>query len=61
MLVSGDMYWRLDDEAQVVELDYPRDISMWKGVPANIDAVFQDTDHKTYFFKVGFCQYSEYA
>lgn len=24
-----------------MELDYPRDMSMWKGVPYNIDAVFQ--------------------
>jgi len=48
---SGDMYWRFDDEEQVVELDYPRDINMWKGVPRDIDAVFQYTDKKTYFFK----------
>ena len=50
--IQGDMYWRFDDEEQVVELDYPRDINMWKGVPRDIDAVFQYTDKKTYFFKV---------
>lgn len=27
-----------------MELDYPRDMSMWKGVPYNIDAVFQHTN-----------------
>ena len=35
------MYWRFDEGIQHVELDYPRDLSMWKGVPENFDAVFQ--------------------
>jgi len=48
---SGTMYWRYDEEAGNVELDYPRDMSMWKGVPYNIDSVFQYTNGKTYFFK----------
>lgn len=48
---SGTMYWRYDEEAQSVELDYPRDMSMWKGVPYNIDSVFQYKNGKTYFFK----------
>ena len=50
-MCSGDMYWRFDDDENLVELDYPRDMSMWKGVPYHIDAVFQYTDKKTYFFK----------
>ena len=45
------MYWRFDEEIQHVELDYPRDISIWEGVPYDIDAVFRHTDGKTYFFK----------
>ncbi len=45
------MYWRFDEGIQHVELDYPRDLSMWKGVPENFDAVFQYNDQKTYFFK----------
>jgi hypothetical protein len=48
---SGSMYWRFDEEAEYIELDYPRDMSMWRGVPTPIDAVFQYTDKKTYFFK----------
>jgi len=45
------MYWRFDEEIQYIELDYPRDIAMWHGVPYNVDAVFQAPDKKTYFFK----------
>ena len=45
------MYWRFDEEIQHIELDYPRDLAMWKGVPYNVDSVFQARDKKTYFFK----------
>jgi hypothetical protein len=38
---AGNMYWRFDEGIQQVELDYPRDLSMWKGVPDHFDAVFQ--------------------
>lgn len=47
----GDKYWRFDDAVGRVELDYPRDIAMWRGVPSDIDAAFQYIDGKTYFFK----------
>lgn len=40
-LFSGSMYWRLDEEIGKVELDYPRDMAMWRGVGYNIDAVAQ--------------------
>ena len=59
-LSTGDMYWRYDDEENRVQLDYPRDISMWKGVPHNIDAAFQYIDQKTYFFKgTGFWEFND--
>ena len=45
------MYWRFDEEIQHIELDYPRDIAMWRGVPYSVDAVFQARDKKTFFFK----------
>ena len=45
------MYWRFDQTVQHVELDYPRDISMWDGIPTDIDSVFKYFDGKTYFFK----------
>ena len=44
---AGTMYWRFDEEEQYVELDYPRDIVMWRGIPYNIDAVFQWHNKKT--------------
>ncbi|CAD6206024.1 GSCOCG00009998001-RA-CDS [Cotesia congregata] len=48
---SGTMYWRFDEAINYVELDYPRDISMFAGIGNNIDAVFQWKNGKTYFFK----------
>ncbi|RWS17665.1 Matrix metalloproteinase-16-like protein [Dinothrombium tinctorium] len=37
---SGNQYWRFDEKTQKVELDYPRDMAIWKGVPYDIDAAF---------------------
>ncbi|XP_065215869.1 matrix metalloproteinase-2-like isoform X2 [Planococcus citri] len=48
---SGKSYWRFDEEIQKVELDYPRNISIWKGIGDNIDAAFRWKDGITYFFK----------
>ena len=48
---KGTTYWRFDETVQHVELDYPRDMSMWGGIPANIDSVFKSFDGNTYFFK----------
>ncbi|XP_067008356.1 matrix metalloproteinase-2 [Anabrus simplex] len=57
---SGTMYWRYDSDVGSVELDYPRDMSMWKGVGYNIDTVFQWRDGKTYFFKgKGFWKFND--
>ncbi|KAG8192534.1 hypothetical protein JTE90_015169 [Oedothorax gibbosus] len=50
-LFAGDQYWRYDEREGRVELDYPRHMGMWRGVPTNIDAAFQNTDGITYFFK----------
>jgi len=48
---SGKQYWRYDEQEGRVELDYPRDMAMWRGVPYDIDAAFKHTDGRTYFFK----------
>ncbi|XP_076339463.1 matrix metalloproteinase-2-like [Tachypleus tridentatus] len=53
-LFSGEQYWRYSETEGVVELDYPRDIKTWRGIPYNIDATFQYSDGKTYFFKSKF-------
>lgn len=59
-LFSGTVYWRLDIETGRVELDYPRDMSIWQGVGFNIDAAFQYIDHKTYFFKgLGYWEFND--
>ncbi|XP_076453350.1 matrix metalloproteinase-17-like [Babylonia areolata] len=50
-LVSGDMYWKLNENNTLVEYDYPRDMSIWRGVPVPLDAAFQYWDGNTYFFK----------
>lgn len=42
---TGNIYWRYDEEAHHVELDYPREITtMWKGMGSHFDAVFQWKD-----------------
>lgn len=47
---SGNIYWKFDEEAQVVELDYPRVTSvMWKGMGSHFDAVFQWKDGEFLF------------
>ncbi|GIY72997.1 matrix metalloproteinase-17 [Caerostris darwini] len=48
---SGKEYWKFDENEGRVDLDYPRNINSWRGVPTNIDAAFQWTDGNTYFFK----------
>ncbi|XP_041450194.1 LOW QUALITY PROTEIN: matrix metalloproteinase-2 [Drosophila obscura] len=59
-LTSGTLYWRIDDFTGQVELDYPRDMSIWSGVGYNIDAAFQYSDGKTYFFKnLGYWEFND--
>ncbi|XP_053679743.1 matrix metalloproteinase-2 [Anopheles nili] len=59
-LYSGRLYWRFDEDTNRVELDYPRDMSMWKGIGYNIDAAFQYRDGKTYFFKgLGYWRFND--
>ncbi|XP_075219994.1 matrix metalloproteinase-2-like isoform X2 [Lycorma delicatula] len=57
---AGTVYWRYDEEIKRVELDYPRDMRVWKGVGYYIDAVFQWKDGATYFFKgKGFWKFND--
>jgi hypothetical protein len=41
---TGTMYWRFDEDEMHVELDYPRDMSMWRDIGYNIDSAFQYKD-----------------
>ncbi|KAI7688119.1 hypothetical protein SSS_04301 [Sarcoptes scabiei] len=51
-IFTGPVYWRLDANEKSVELDYPRDMSVWSGVPMNLDAAFTwRYDSSTYFFR----------
>ncbi|CAG5121963.1 unnamed protein product, partial [Candidula unifasciata] len=50
-LVSGDMYWKMNENNTFVEYDYPRDMGTWKGVPVPLDAAFKDLTDKTIFFQ----------
>lgn len=55
-LISGDMYWKLNQEHNHIELDYPRDMSIWRNVPVPVSSAFQyrtaaNEKGKTYFFK----------
>ncbi|KAK4289617.1 hypothetical protein Pmani_037423 [Petrolisthes manimaculis] len=49
-LFAETMYWRFDETIQHVELDYPRAMDMWRGVPYNIDSAFK-FNGTTYFFQ----------
>lgn len=46
LIFTGTMYWRFDEDEMHVELDYPRDMSMWRGIGYGIDSAFQYKDGK---------------
>ena len=48
-IISGDMYWRLDDATGLAEVGYPRPMSMWQGVPTPVDAAFKLWDGEFHF------------
>lgn len=39
---------RLDEDIKRVDLDYPRDMSIWRGIGYHIDAAFQWKDGTIY-------------
>lgn len=49
---KGSKYWRFDSTSDKLKADagYPRDISVWRGVPNDINAVCQ-WKKRSYFFK----------
>jgi len=51
-IFSGTMYWKYDNKTDRMELDYPRDMSIWKGIGNNIDAAFQWHDGKPWEYLI---------
>jgi len=50
-LISGSMYWKLDDYSRKVETHtYPRDMSMWAGIPVPVDSAFTHSDGNLFQF-----------
>lgn len=43
------IFYRFDEDDHRVELDYPRDMSIWRGIGYHIDAAFQYKDGKFNF------------
>lgn len=41
-IFSGGNYWRFNPQRRQVDNIYPRAMADWRGVPAEIDAAFQD-------------------
>ncbi|XP_053205188.1 matrix metalloproteinase-2-like [Panonychus citri] len=60
-IFSGEQYWRFDERTNRVELDYPRGMKIWKGVPTHLDAATHwPKNGRTYFFKGrGFWQFDD--
>nr|XP_008119204.1 PREDICTED: matrix metalloproteinase-25 [Anolis carolinensis] len=50
-LIEKDQYWRYDDQLGHVEPGYPKPVTLWKGVPTDLDDVTRWNDGNTYFFK----------
>lgn len=42
--ITGDMYWRYNEDRKKMDYGYPRDMSMWEGVPVPVDAAFLHWD-----------------
>lgn len=48
----GTKYYRFNEKSRTVDLDYPKPISMWTGVPDNIKgAIMSEDGAHTYFYK----------
>lgn len=56
-LFSGGEYWRFSEVrtegcvSRRLDADFPRDSSLWKGVPADMDDIISWGEGDTYFFK----------
>ncbi|XP_072311359.1 matrix metalloproteinase-17 [Eucyclogobius newberryi] len=46
-----NLYWRYDDHLRRMDQGYPKDSSLWKGLPPNLDDAMRWSDGSSYFFK----------
>ncbi|XP_077594030.1 matrix metalloproteinase-17-like [Stigmatopora nigra] len=44
-------YWRYDDHLRRMDLGYPKDSTLWKGLPPQLDDAMRWSDGSSYFFK----------
>lgn len=50
-IILFHLFLRFDEDIHHVELDYPRDMSIWRGIGYHIDAAFQYKDGKLRIFQ----------
>ncbi|XP_077398837.1 matrix metalloproteinase-17-like isoform X2 [Vanacampus margaritifer] len=48
---KDNRYWRYDDHLRRMDLGYPKDSTLWKGLPPHLDDAMRWSDGSSYFFK----------
>uniref|UniRef100_A0A9J8DF22 Matrix metalloproteinase-17 n=3 Tax=Cyprinus carpio TaxID=7962 RepID=A0A9J8DF22_CYPCA len=48
---KDNRYWRYDDHLRHMDLGYPKDTALWKGIPPQLDDAMRWSDRASYFFK----------
>ncbi|XP_053267342.1 matrix metalloproteinase-17-like [Pleuronectes platessa] len=48
---KDNQYWRYDDHVRRMDQGYPKDSSLWKGLPLHLDDAMRWSDGSSYFFK----------
>uniref|UniRef100_UPI00398F4A73 matrix metalloproteinase-17-like n=1 Tax=Pristiophorus japonicus TaxID=55135 RepID=UPI00398F4A73 len=48
---KGDKFWRYDEQQRKMDTGYPKKVSLWKGIPPDLDDIMGWNDGATYFFK----------
>ncbi|XP_069765350.1 matrix metalloproteinase-17-like isoform X2 [Narcine bancroftii] len=48
---KGDKFWRFDEQQKRMDMGYPKKMSLWKGVPSELDDIMGFNNGNTYFFK----------
>uniref|UniRef100_H2M5R4 Matrix metalloproteinase-17 n=1 Tax=Oryzias latipes TaxID=8090 RepID=H2M5R4_ORYLA len=48
---KDNRFWRYDDHLRRMDLGYPKDSILWKGLPSELDDAMRWSDGSSYFFK----------